>query len=77
MISSCGCHFSAELGDYEEGVHTPAFISEFRFVPNQTEDFEIAVLEEYQRCKGLSPAQAESNYLSKVHMFYMVRFCMT
>ncbi|KAK3908010.1 Band 4.1-like protein 5 [Frankliniella fusca] len=62
-------YLTAELGDYEEGVHTPAFISEFRFVPNQTEDFEIAVLEEYQRCKGLSPAQAESNYLCKASYF--------
>ncbi|KAG8226827.1 hypothetical protein J437_LFUL007100, partial [Ladona fulva] len=56
----------SELGDYEEGVHTPALISEFRFVPNQTEDLELAVLEEYPKLRGQTPAQAELNYLNKV-----------
>lgn len=57
--------FSAELGDYEETVHTAAFISEFRFVPNQTEDLEIMVLEEYKKCHGLTPAEAETAFLNK------------
>ncbi|XP_046387948.1 band 4.1-like protein 5 isoform X2 [Ischnura elegans] len=56
----------SELGDYEEGVHTPALISEFRFVPNQTEDMELAVLEEYPKLRGQTPAQAELSYLNKV-----------
>ena len=40
----------AELGDYDEGEHTPGFISEFRFVPEskQTEDLELAILEAYK-----------------------------
>ncbi len=42
---------AAELGDYEEGTHTPALISEFRFVPNQNEEFEIDVLEAYKRLR--------------------------
>jgi hypothetical protein len=44
-------YFLAELGDYEEGSHTPALISEFRFVPNQNEEFEIDVLEAYKKLR--------------------------
>nr|CAD7399691.1 unnamed protein product [Timema cristinae] len=61
----------AELGDYEEGYHTPAVVSEFRFVPEQTEEMEIAILEEYIKCRGMTPAQAETNYLNKVKWLEM------
>uniref|UniRef100_A0A8D9DUC3 Moesin/ezrin/radixin homolog 1 n=1 Tax=Cacopsylla melanoneura TaxID=428564 RepID=A0A8D9DUC3_9HEMI len=61
----------SELGDYEEGTHTPAVISEFRFVPNQTEELEVQITEEYKKCRGLTPAQAELNYLSKVKWLEM------
>lgn len=55
----------AELGDYDEHTHTPATVSEFRFVPNQTEDAEVSIFEEYKKLRGLTPAQAETNYLNK------------
>ena len=42
---------SAELGDYDEETHTAAFISEFRFVQNQNEEFEFDVLENYKRIR--------------------------
>lgn len=43
------CVFSvAELGDFEEEEHTPAFISEFRFMPNQSEDMEVEVFNKYK-----------------------------
>lgn len=61
----------SELGDFDEGIHTPATVSEFRFVPNQTEDMEIEVLEEYKKLKGLTPAQAEVNYLNKAKWLEM------
>ncbi|XP_029043374.1 band 4.1-like protein 5 isoform X2 [Osmia bicornis bicornis] len=55
----------SELGDYDPAIHSAATVSEFRFVPGQTEQMELEILEEYAKCSGLSPAQAESAYLSK------------
>ena len=42
---------AAELGDYDVAVHTPAFVSEFRFVPEQTEEMEIKIIEEYKKLR--------------------------
>lgn len=53
------------MGDYDEHVHTPATVSEFRFVPNQTEELEVAILDEYRKFRGMSPADAETAYLNK------------
>ncbi|CAG9861121.1 unnamed protein product [Phyllotreta striolata] len=61
----------SELGDYDETQHTPATVSEFRFVPNQTEDMEIDILEEFKKCKGLTPANAEQSYLNEVKWLEM------
>ncbi|KRT83909.1 FERM domain containing protein, partial [Oryctes borbonicus] len=61
----------SELGDYDESQHTAAIVSEFRFVPNQTEEMEIAILEEFKKVRGLSPAQAEMSYLNKVKWLEM------
>ncbi|XP_023310987.1 band 4.1-like protein 5 isoform X2 [Anoplophora glabripennis] len=61
----------SELGDYDESQHTPATVSEFRFVPNQTEEMEIDILEEFKKCKGLSPAHAEQSYLNEVKWLEM------
>jgi len=63
----------SELGDYEDGVHTPGFISEFRFVPPhlQSEDMELAITELFKTCHGQFPAQAELNYLNKAKWLEM------
>lgn len=53
------------MGDYDPEIHNPAFISQFHFIPNQTEQFEFEVLEKFKECKGLMPAQAELNFLNK------------
>ena len=42
---------AAELGDYDEETHTAAFISEFRFVQNQNEEFELDVLDNYKKIR--------------------------
>lgn len=64
-------HVSAELGDYDDTQHTAATVSEFRFVPNQTEEMEIEILEEFKKARGLTPAQAEMSYLNKVKWLEM------
>ncbi|KAM7359997.1 erythrocyte membrane protein band 4.1-like yurt isoform 2-T5 [Cochliomyia hominivorax] len=61
----CALALQSELGDYDENVHTAATVSEFRFVPEQTEELEIDILEEYKTCRGLTPAQAETAFLNK------------
>ncbi|XP_023678150.2 band 4.1-like protein 5 isoform X1 [Paramormyrops kingsleyae] len=55
----------AELGDFDSAEHSLELVSEFRFVPNQTEDMERAVLNTWKSCSGQSPAQAEISYLNK------------
>lgn len=60
----------AELGDYDPKQHTLVLISKYRFVPDeqQTEEFELTVLEKYKSLsrRNLTPAAAESLYLEKV-----------
>ncbi|XP_031620014.1 band 4.1-like protein 5 [Contarinia nasturtii] len=65
-VELCALSLQSELGDYDESVHTAAFISEFRFVPNQTEDLELMILDEYKKWRGYSPAAAETEFLNKV-----------
>uniref|UniRef100_A0A336MMM4 CSON002332 protein n=1 Tax=Culicoides sonorensis TaxID=179676 RepID=A0A336MMM4_CULSO len=66
LIELCALALQSELGDYDETTFTEATVSEFRFVPTQTEELEINIFEEYKKLRGISPAQAESNYLNKV-----------
>ncbi len=51
------------MGDFNPAVHTAAFVSEFRFVPVQTEEMEEEILSAFSQIIGRSPAEAESEYL--------------
>lgn len=61
----------SELGDYDPEVHTPGFISEFRFIPEQTEELELAIFEAFKTKTKETPAQAELNFLMKVKFLEM------
>jgi len=64
-VELAAASLQSELGDFEEETHTPALISEFRFVQNQNEEFELDVMEAFKKLKGQTPAQAELNFLNK------------
>ncbi|KAJ7345909.1 hypothetical protein JRQ81_001859, partial [Phrynocephalus forsythii] len=61
----------AELGDYDPAEHIPDIVSEFRFVPSQTEEMELAIFEKWKEFRGQTPAQAETNYLNKAKWLEM------
>uniref|UniRef100_A0A8C6P9B4 protein-tyrosine-phosphatase n=1 Tax=Nothobranchius furzeri TaxID=105023 RepID=A0A8C6P9B4_NOTFU len=55
---------AAELGDYNETEHSSGYLSDYCFIPNPPEDFHKEVSKHHQQHSGLSPAQAEFNYLN-------------
>ncbi|XP_054871217.1 band 4.1-like protein 5 isoform X3 [Amphiprion ocellaris] len=61
----------AELGDCDPLEHNLDLVSEFRFIPNQTEDVELAIYNTWKECRGQTPAQAEINYLNKAKWLEM------
>ncbi|KAI2800108.1 hypothetical protein BLOT_014015 [Blomia tropicalis] len=49
--SLCALALQSEFGDNEEEEHDLAFVSEFRFVPGQTEELEKNILEEWRQLR--------------------------
>ncbi|XP_069080716.1 band 4.1-like protein 5 isoform X1 [Pleurodeles waltl] len=61
----------AELGDFEPAEHPPDLVSEFRFVPDQSEEMELTILEKWKEFRGQMPEEAETNYLNKAKWLEM------
>nr|XP_057940177.1 band 4.1-like protein 1 isoform X2 [Doryrhamphus excisus] len=61
----------AELGDYEPEDHGPDYIADFRFAPNQTRELEERVMELHRNYRGMSPAEAEVNFLENAKKLSM------
>uniref|UniRef100_A0A3P8P3I5 FERM domain-containing protein n=1 Tax=Astatotilapia calliptera TaxID=8154 RepID=A0A3P8P3I5_ASTCA len=62
---------SSELGDCDPLEHNLDLVSEFRFMPEQTEEMELAIYNTWKECRGQTPAQAEINYLNKAKWLEM------
>ncbi|XP_022535395.2 band 4.1-like protein 4B isoform X2 [Astyanax mexicanus] len=55
----------SELGDCDPLEHSPLLVSEFRFCPKQTEIMEADIYRKWAESRGMSPSQAELNFLNK------------
>ncbi|XP_049611378.1 band 4.1-like protein 1 isoform X6 [Syngnathus scovelli] len=61
----------AELGDYEPEEHGLDYVADFRFAPNQTRELEERVMELHRNYRGMSPADAEVNFLENAKKLSM------
>ncbi|XP_062407263.1 band 4.1-like protein 2 isoform X7 [Sardina pilchardus] len=62
----------AELGDHDPDEHRTDYTSDFQFAPNQTREMEEKVVELHKSHRGMTPAQADSQFLEnakKLSMF--------
>ncbi|XP_071488576.1 band 4.1-like protein 4 [Diadema antillarum] len=67
----CAYAAQSELGDYSAEMHPDGYVSEFRFIPNQTEDLEKAITANHKRLRGLLPAKAELGFLDRAKRLEM------
>ncbi|XP_028261687.1 band 4.1-like protein 1 isoform X2 [Parambassis ranga] len=61
----------AELGDYDQDEHGSDYVSDIRFAPNQTRELEERVMELHRNYKGMTPAEAEINFLENAKKLSM------
>ncbi|XP_045860632.1 band 4.1-like protein 2 isoform X10 [Meles meles] len=61
----------AELGDYDPEEHGGSDLSDFQFAPTQTKELEEKVAELHKTHRGLSPAQADSQFLENAKRLSM------
>ncbi|XP_026912706.1 band 4.1-like protein 2 isoform X8 [Acinonyx jubatus] len=61
----------AELGDYDPEERGSSDLSDFQFAPTQTKELEEKVAELHKTHRGLSPAQADSQFLENAKRLSM------
>ncbi|XP_043279671.1 band 4.1-like protein 4 isoform X1 [Venturia canescens] len=61
----------SELGDYDPRRHSLGYVTEFRFLANQTAELEARIVELHKTLVGQLPSAAELNYLDKVKWLEM------
>ncbi|XP_072412576.1 uncharacterized protein [Chiloscyllium punctatum] len=61
----------AELGDYDPEENGPDYVSEIRFAPNQTKELEERVVELHKSYRGMTPGEAEMNFLENAKKLSM------
>uniref|UniRef100_A0A8C6X0L5 Erythrocyte membrane protein band 4.1 like 2 n=1 Tax=Naja naja TaxID=35670 RepID=A0A8C6X0L5_NAJNA len=61
----------AELGDFDPEEHDSGYIQEFQFAPNQTKELEDKVVELHKTHRGLTPAQADSQFIENAKRLSM------
>ncbi|XP_077632097.1 band 4.1-like protein 2 isoform X9 [Crocuta crocuta] len=61
----------AELGDYDPEEHGSSDLTDFQFAPTQTKELEEKVAELHKTHRGLSPAQADSQFLENAKRLSM------
>lgn len=61
----------AELGDHDPEEHGNIDLSDFQFAPTQTKELEEKVAELHKTHRGLSPAQADSQFLENAKRLSM------
>ncbi|KAJ8385901.1 hypothetical protein AAFF_G00178630 [Aldrovandia affinis] len=61
----------AELGDHDSDEHRLDYISDFQFAPSQTKEMEEKVVELHKTHRGLSPAQADTQFLENAKKLSM------
>ncbi|XP_076872691.1 band 4.1-like protein 2 isoform X11 [Brachyhypopomus gauderio] len=61
----------AELGDHDPDEHRLDYISDFQFAPTQTKELEVKVAELHKSHKGMTPAQADIQFLENAKKLSM------
>ncbi|XP_066555640.1 band 4.1-like protein 2 isoform X8 [Amia ocellicauda] len=61
----------AELGDYDPEEHRHDYISDFQFAPSHTKEMEEKVVELHKTHRGLTPAQADLQFLENAKKLSM------
>ncbi|XP_043539435.1 band 4.1-like protein 2 isoform X10 [Chiloscyllium plagiosum] len=65
------CTLQAELGDYDADEHKTDYVSELQFAPRQTKELEEKICELHKTHRGLTPAQADAQFLENAKMLSM------